>query len=91
MTQLATHDPAVTQAEAHLRTACATLIATSPAVVDAMTLSIPADEFGVSSEDWRDLALAAAYDHALDVVVSTRNDHVTVRFTRRDSPEEEVS
>jgi hypothetical protein len=91
MTQLKTHDAALTQAEAHLRTACITLIATSPSVVDAMTLSIPAAEFGVSSDDWRDLALTAANAHALDVDVSTRHDHVTIRFTRRDGREEEVS
>jgi hypothetical protein len=70
------------RAEAHLRTACRTLVATSSDVVDAMTLSIRAVEFGVSSDDWRDIALAVARDHALHVDVSTRHDHMTIRFTR---------
>src|SRR5438552_13176503 len=70
------------RAEAHLRTACRTLVATSSDVVDAMTLSIRTEEFGVSSDDWRDLALSVAKDQALHVDVSTRHDHMTIRFTR---------
>jgi len=68
--------------EAHLRTACRTLVATSSDVVDAMTLSIRADEFGVSSDDWSDIALAVAKDDALHVEISRRRDHMLIRFTR---------
>ena len=77
------------RAEAHLRTACRTLVATSPDVVDAMTLSIRTEEFGVSSDDWRVLAVAVAKDHALRVDVSTRHDHMTIRFTREAGREDD--
>lgn len=80
---------ALGRAEAHLRTACRTLVATSPDVVDAMTLSIRTEEFGVSSDDWSDIALAVAKDHALHVVVSTRHDHMTIRFTREAGHEDD--
>jgi hypothetical protein len=73
---------ALARAEAHLRTACRTLVATSPDVVDAMTLSIRTEQFGVSPDDWSDLALAVAKDQALHVDVSTRHGHMTIRFTR---------
>ena len=73
---------ALARAEAHLRTACRTLVATSSDVVDAMTLSIRTEEFGVSADDWRDLALAVAKAQALHVDVSTRHDHMPIRFTR---------
>jgi hypothetical protein len=80
---------ALGRAEAHLRTACRTLVATSSDVVDAMTLSIRSEEFGVSSDDWRDIAFAVAKAHALDVVVSTRHDHMTIRFTREAGHEDD--
>jgi hypothetical protein len=51
------------RAEADLRTSCRTLVATSSDVVDAMTLSIRAGEFGVSSDDWSDIALVVAKEH----------------------------
>jgi hypothetical protein len=80
---------ALGRAEAHLRAACRTLVATSPDVVDAMTLSIRTEEFGVSSDDWRDLAVAVAKDQALHVDVSTRHDHMTIRFTREADREDD--
>ena len=79
------------RAEAHLRASCRTLAATSTDVVDAMTLSIRAEEFGVSSGDWRDIALAMAKDYALHVDVSMHNDHMTVRFTREANQEDDGS
>jgi hypothetical protein len=80
---------AMGRAEAHLRTACRTLVATSSDVVDAMTLSIRTEESGVSRDDWRDLALAVAKDQALHVDVSTRHDHMTIRFTREAGHEDD--
>jgi hypothetical protein len=82
---------ALARAEAHLRTACRTLVATSSDVVDAMTLSIRAEEFGVSSDDWRDLALSVAKDHSLHVEVSRRHDHMLIRFAREARQEDGCS
>ena len=79
------------RAEAHLRTSCRTLVATSSDVLDAMTLSIRAGEFGVSSDDWSDIALVVAKEHALHVVISRRHDHMTIRFTREASREHDGS
>jgi hypothetical protein len=79
------------RAEAHLRSACRTLIATSSDVVDAMTLSMRAEEFGVSSNDWRDIALDVAKEHALHVDISTRHGHITIRFSREASREHDGS
>lgn len=73
---------ALGRAESHLRTACRTLVATSSDVVGAMTLSMLAEEFRISSDDWTALALPVAKDHALRVDVARHQDHMTIRFTR---------
>jgi len=71
-----------THGETLIRSACETLAQTSPGLIHAVTLSLPAE--GLAQISWLRAAacsLAAGYDFHAAVTVA--ESHVSVRLTRR--------
>jgi hypothetical protein len=58
------------------------LLATSPDIVEAMTLSVTAGEFGITPFEWRDIAPRMAAELGLRVTVSELGGKMRIRFTR---------
>ena len=71
-----------TQGETLIRSACETLAQTSPGLVTAVTISLPAE--GLAQTNWLQASarsLAAQYE--FDAGVAAEEGHVSVRLTRR--------
>ena len=71
-----------TQGETLIRSACETLAQTSPGVIAAVTVSLPASEPGETN--WlRAAACSLAAQYEFDAAVTAGGSHVSVRLTRR--------
>jgi len=71
-----------THGETLIRSACETLDRTSPALVAAVTLSLPASE-PVEISWMRAAACSLAAQYELDAAVTAGHSHASVRLTRR--------
>jgi hypothetical protein len=65
-----------------LLAACRTLLATSPEVVRAFSLSVAAGEYEGNVSDWCAVAHSLAEQYELRVEVSMPRDQLHVRFSR---------
>ena len=71
-----------TQEETLIRSACETLAQTSPDLVSAVTVSLPAEE--LAQTNWlRASACSLAAQYEFDAAVAVGESHVSVRLTRR--------
>lgn len=70
------------RALAVLRSACQTLLSTSPEVVSALSLSISLREAGGTLEEWAAVARELAERYELRVEVSVPRHDLHVRFSR---------
>jgi hypothetical protein len=71
-----------TDGESLIRSACEMLARTPPALIAAVTLSLPAD--GPAKISWlRTTACSLAAKQGFDAAVTVEKGHVGVRFTRR--------
>jgi hypothetical protein len=71
-----------TQGETLIRSACETLAQTSPDLVSAVTVSLPAE--GLAQTNWlRAAACSLAAQYEFDAAVMAGDSHVSVRLTRR--------
>jgi hypothetical protein len=77
-----TIDTSGARAHAVLRSACQTLLSTSPEVVSALSLSISPNEAGGTIAEWEAVAreLAEKYELRVDVTMPRHDLHV--RFSR---------
>ena len=71
-----------THGETLIRSACETLDRTSPALIAAVTLSLPASE-PVEISWLRATACSLAAQYEFDAAVTVGESHISVRFTRR--------
>jgi hypothetical protein len=71
-----------TRAEAVLRSACETLLRTSPDVVSALSVSIARHEAGGTIEEWAQVAAEMAEQYELRAQVTMPRSDVHVRFSR---------
>ena len=70
-----------THGETLIRSACEMLARTSPDLVAAVTLSLPAE--GLAQASWlRATACSLAAQYEFDVAVTAEESHVSVRLTR---------
>lgn len=70
------------QGETLIRSACETLAQTSPDLVSAVTVSLPAE--GLAQTNWlRASACSLAAKYEFDAAVTAGDSHVGVRLTRR--------
>ena len=73
-----------THGETLIRSACEMLAQTSPDLVAAVTLSLPAE--GLAQASWlRAIACSLAAHNEVDVAVTAGEGHVSVRLTRREN------
>ena len=71
-----------TQEETLIRSACETLAQTSPDLVSAVTVSLPAE--GLAQTSWlRAAACSLAAKYEFDAAVTAGDGHASVRLTRR--------
>jgi hypothetical protein len=71
-----------TEGETLIRSACETLAQTSPGLIAAITLSLPAG--GPGEANWlRAAAFSLAAQYEFDAAVTAGGSHVSVRLTRR--------
>ena len=74
--------PRPTHGETLIRSACEMLAQTSPGLVAAVTVSLPAE--GLAQTNWlRAAACSLAAKYEFDAVVTAGDSHVGVRLTRR--------
>jgi hypothetical protein len=71
-----------TEGETLIRSACETLAQTSPGLIAAMTLSLPAGGPGEANWLWA-AACSLAAQYEFDAAVAADDSHVSVRLTRR--------
>jgi hypothetical protein len=69
-------------AEVVLRSACKTLLSTSPEVVRSLIISLGQDEYPGSVREWEALARTLAEQYELAVEVSIPRDDLRIRFSR---------
>jgi len=70
-----------THGETLIRSACEMLAQTSPGLVAAVTVSLPAE--GLAQSNWlRAAACSLAAKYEFDAAVAVENAHISVRFTR---------
>jgi extradiol dioxygenase family protein len=79
---MTTIDTSTSRAESVLRSACQTLLGTSPAVVSALSISIPHFEVGPTLEEWEAVARQLAEQYELRVEVSRPRLDLHVRISR---------
>jgi len=71
-----------THGETLIRSACETLAQTSPALIAAVTLSLPAG--GLAQSNWlRAMACSLAAEYEFDAAATVEDSRIGVRFTRR--------
>jgi hypothetical protein len=71
-----------TQGETLIRSACEMLARTSPDLVTAVTVSLPAE--GLTQTNWlRAAACSLAAQYEFDAAVTAGDSHASVRLTRR--------
>jgi ABC-type phosphate/phosphonate transport system substrate-binding protein len=71
-----------TKAETILRSACETLLHTSPNVVSALSVSIAPNEAPGTVEEWQAIANELAQQYELQVEVTIPRRYLHVRFSR---------
>jgi hypothetical protein len=71
-----------THGETLIRSACETLTQTPPALIAAVTLSLPASE-PVQADRLQKMACSLAAQCEFDASVTVEESHISVRFTRR--------
>jgi len=73
-----------THGETLIRSACEMLAQTSPGLVAAVTVSLPAE--GLAQINWlRPTACSLAAKYEFDAALTEENAHISVRLTRRQS------
>jgi hypothetical protein len=65
-----------------IRSACETLARTSPAVIAALTVSLPASE-PAQTNRLQEMARWLAAEYEFDAAVAVEESHISVRFSRR--------
>ncbi|MCJ7510590.1 MAG: hypothetical protein MUP14_06865 [Dehalococcoidia bacterium] len=67
-----------------IRSACETLTRTSPALIAALTVSLPASE-PAQINRLEKIARSLAAEYEFDAALTEENAHISVRLTRRQS------
>jgi hypothetical protein len=65
-----------------IRSACETLARTSPALIAAFTVSLPASE-PAQTDRLQEMARSLAAEYELDAAVTVEESHISVRLIRR--------
>jgi hypothetical protein len=71
-----------THGETLIRSACETLAQTSPALIAALMVSLPASE-PAQINRLEKIARSLAAEYELDAAVTVEDSHISVRLTRR--------